>query len=62
MKITKKQLEEWYNSMSTKELYIKLGYRSPNSLYGLLKRAGIPLKGSEHLRIRNTVELIEDGE
>lgn len=58
MKVTKRELEEWYNSMGIKELAAKLGYDSTNSVYYLLKKAGIPLKGSERLRRRNVVKLV----
>jgi len=58
MEITKEQLEEWYKTMTVKELAELLGFDSPNSVYGLLKRAGIPLKGSPKLRKRGAVKLV----
>lgn len=58
MEVTKSQLEEWYNTMTLRELCEKLGIDSPNSVYSLLRKAGIPLKGSERLRRRGMVKLI----
>lgn len=59
MKVTREQLREWYNSMTSEELCKKLGYDSPNSLYYLLRKAGIPLKGSPKLRKRGSVQLVD---
>ena len=59
VEVTKRQLEEWYNTMTVKDLSEKLGFESPNSVYGLLKKAGIPFKGSEKLRRKKgTVKLV----
>lgn len=44
MEVTKEQLREWYETMTIAELMEKLGYKSPVSLYKLLRKAGIDLK------------------
>ena len=44
MEITKKELKDWYNSMSNQELCKKLGISEP-TLIKMIKNAGIPMKG-----------------
>lgn len=44
MEVTKEQLKEWYETMTVAELMEKLDYKSPVSLYKLLREAGIDLK------------------
>lgn len=59
MDVTRKELEEWYNSMTVDELREKLGYSSARSVYSLLRKAGIALKSTEQFRKRHSIQIVD---
>ena len=54
MRISKKELEEKYNNMNSKELAKELGVTFP-TLLNYLKEAGIKLKGKGNRKARKLI-------